>query len=217
MGSPPHTRGILLPVLIDVSTPRFTPAYAGNTNALDALRDTYQVHPRIRGEYQENTPFHPLRHGSPPHTRGIHAHKTRKLFDVGFTPAYAGNTVPQEINGEKHGVHPRIRGEYRNITSRTSYIVGSPPHTRGIPLPRPKSAEFPRFTPAYAGNTHNHYIIGACIWVHPRIRGEYVSDPRLVDEGSGSPPHTRGIQPLIQDFDRVLGFTPAYAGNTAVY
>ena len=51
LGSPPHTRGILLCKLRVVFAEGFTPAYAGNTGRLHGAEVVVGVHPRIRGEY----------------------------------------------------------------------------------------------------------------------------------------------------------------------
>ena len=51
--------------------------------------------------------------------------------------------------------------------------------------------------------------------VHPRIRGEYLKAMKKYHECLGSPPHTRGILFVMRHADAVLGFTPAYAGNTS--
>ena len=51
LGSPPHTRGILLCKLRVVFAEGFTPAYAGNTEVGYKAFLLAGVHPRIRGEY----------------------------------------------------------------------------------------------------------------------------------------------------------------------
>ena len=52
MGSPPHTRGIHLYVLIRALEEGITPAYAGNTDGMEESNARRMDHPRIRGEYQ---------------------------------------------------------------------------------------------------------------------------------------------------------------------
>ena len=91
--------------------------------------------------------------GSPPHTRGIRVDIPDPAYVQGFTPAYAGNTHKSLINPAYQEVHPRIRGEYRSRTAFSRGALGSPPHTRGIPILRPCIRNITRFTPAYAGNT----------------------------------------------------------------
>ena len=50
-GSPPHTRGIPVVPYMAPNSPRFTPAYAGNTPFDNSGFYKDEVHPRIRGEY----------------------------------------------------------------------------------------------------------------------------------------------------------------------
>ena len=72
---------------------------------------------------------------------------------MGFTPAYAGNTLERAVSDVGTEVHPRIRGEYRLRMADDLNTSGSPPHTRGIPAKRQIVKALTRFTPAYAGNT----------------------------------------------------------------
>ena len=113
-GSPPHTRGIL-PLKKRVNfAQRFTPAYAGNTAAGADVCRAYQVHPRIRGEYNMASLPEGTHEGSPPHTRGIPIQQENWLVIWRFTPAYAGNTPVPDTRKSSAKVHPRIRGEYEN-------------------------------------------------------------------------------------------------------
>ena len=73
-------------------------------------------------------------------------------------------------------------------------------------------------TPAHAGNTccptQKRNREPSRKWDHPRTRGEYKTQSRLIKSIRGSPPHTRGIPAGagIQTVRR--GITPAHAGNT---
>ena len=97
LGSPPHTRGILLGKGGGTQTYGITPAHAGNTifQLFDQLdkRD----HPRTRGEYLRSGEGTPFKKGSPPHTRGIRRVGKVFLCEDGITPAHAGNTFPRSI------------------------------------------------------------------------------------------------------------------------
>ena len=133
---------------------RFTPAYAGNTQADWPAAVPSWVHPRIRGEYPDAGRSLGSSLGSPPHTRGIQKTDQEIQTKVRFTPAYAGNTGIAIVITCRNQVHPRIRGEYFRDTFSDDFVPGSPPHTRGIPAFSP-SGRFPHgFTPAYAGNTN---------------------------------------------------------------
>ena len=50
-------------------------------------------------------------------------------------------------------VHPRSRGEYFSVLVPVIRDIGSPPLTRGIQDGTVETVDFPRFTPAHAGNT----------------------------------------------------------------
>lgn len=54
--------------------------------------------------------------------------------DAQFTPAYAGNTGSTPQTPHAPLVHPRIRGKHRGGITIVGRCMGSPPHTRGIPL-----------------------------------------------------------------------------------
>jgi len=72
-------------------------------------------------------------------------------------------------------VHPRIRGEYSKSSAMRPSISGSPPHTRGIPIPRRLRHHLAGFTPAFAGNTSVEPLGNPVPQVHPRFRGEYIT------------------------------------------
>ena len=152
-GSPPHTRGIhQTDGPADYST-GITPAHAGNTQVGRLPVGTVWDHPRTRGEYYFLHILFHERQGSPPHTRGIHNHCEVFLLLVGITPAHAGNTRPCPLCLCSVRDHPRTRGEYPSLVSRTSGRPGSPPHTRGIPAVIATHNRNEGITPAHAGNT----------------------------------------------------------------
>ena len=76
-----------------------------------------------------------------------------RLMKERITPSYEGNTnwsvyVP---GGAKD--HPLIRGEYQHFMLNFFNFLGSPPHTRGIPVWLGKSIVWFGITPSYEGNT----------------------------------------------------------------
>ena len=133
-----------------------------------------------------------------------------------FTPAYAGNTALRNAVRSPNWVHPRIRGEYYTMCLKRRRALGSPPHTRGIPVVRLQQIFIGGFTPAYAGNTSGLTPGDGAPMVHPRIRGEYLLQLILTLAVQGSPPHTRGIHVGPGTRKGYTGFTPAYAGNTTI-
>ena len=154
IGSPPHTRGIHRLIQGKRFLLGITPAYAGNTGGGDMLSSKYEDHPRIRGEYSPACERLRLTKGSPPHTRGILSVFLTRSFSNRITPAYAGNTSCDVKISDLFRDHPRIRGEYTPFFKKSFEKVGSPPHTRGIPIISTKSTATTRITPAYAGNTY---------------------------------------------------------------
>ena len=174
-GSSPHTRGTHVDSDILLSDPRFIPAYAGNAGKAHDSRLLQAVHPRIRGERRSATSTIWLYRGSSPHTRGTQEIIDDKRSSFRFIPAYAGNAHAQSGKRWSLLVHPRIRGERRNVPTTPAARSGSSPHTRGTrsrghdPLPSR------RFIPAYAGNAYRGSASFRCGPVHPRIRGERFS------------------------------------------
>ncbi|EFU77573.1 hypothetical protein HMPREF0381_0529 [Lachnoanaerobaculum saburreum DSM 3986] len=130
-------------------------------------------HPRIRGEHRKNDKKALTKSGSPPHTRGTRKATIKDYLLAGITPAYAGNTYPQFQIPSVSGDHPRIRGEHYQPFLNNTYILGSPPHTRGT-LGLAEGMEMARgITPAYAGNTLQIVLKAVASQDHPRIRGEH--------------------------------------------
>ena len=130
-GSPPHTRGRFSDKKWRRQASRFTPAYAGKIVPEKPTHSRRQVHPRIRGEDNQNVLANVKSMGSPPHTRGRSDLCLHFPDAHGFTPAYAGKICacrPTRLFSE---VHPRIRGEDSPAEMRKLRRAGSPPHTRG--------------------------------------------------------------------------------------
>ena len=110
-GSPPHTRGKVLPELLYPLCPGITPAHAGKRITPEAMERHRQDHPRTRGEKSRPLARHLQVLGSPPHTRGkeqinlVNANKTR------ITPAHAGKSCRTPSKCGYSRDHPRTRGE----------------------------------------------------------------------------------------------------------
>ena len=132
--------------------------------------------------------------GSSPHTRGARGLDHGDFQCCRIIPAYAGSTRHHPDRARPAADHPRIRGEHADPGSRTLYLEGSSPHTRGALRRRRPSSGPGRIIPAYAGSTPaptSHFPPNRD---HPRIRGEHDPLPRPARLG-------RGI-------------IPAYAGST---
>ena len=215
---------------------RFIPAYAGN--ALENIPAAFEltgssphtrgtparaiwkamvspVHPRIRGERPGYTATTAATAGSSPHTRGTLWLQLIHLPETRFIPAYAGNARPCARFRRSFPVHPRIRGERGIQGPPGPKGDGSSPHTRGTPSGAARARPGPRFIPAYAGNADFQGIRHFPAAVHPRIRGERFSLPRMSRAAPGSSPHTRGTQAGYPHERERRRFIPAYAGNAS--
>ena len=110
--------------------------------------------------------------------------------------------------------HPRLRGEYFELSLIVPSKVGSPPLARGIQGFAFRNAFETRITPACAGNTTACYSLRMLWKDHPRLRGEYSKNIILIKTEVGSPPLARGIQHNKRPIYGDTGITPACAGNT---
>ena len=70
------------------------------------------------------------------------------------------------------------------------------------------------FIPAYAGNSEGQSIRAGSETVHPRLRGELATD--TVSVTGGSSPLTRGTQQETFGARQRPRFIPAYAGNSRI-
>ena len=193
-GSSPHTRGAHGSSPLEGDAGRIIPAYAGSTLST-SWGGPHQV-------------------GSSPHTRGALDLLEILPPDDGIIPAYAGSTPTRRRRRRSWRDHPRIRGEHGAGIALSKRRVGSSPHTRGAPRPRPRRRRGDRIIPAYAGSTRARRRQCAAERDHPRIRGEH--SWRLTDamvEG-GSSPHTRGALRGAPGVGCAVRIIPAYAGST---
>ena len=131
LGSPPHTRGKVIPPSVRRATPRITPAYAGKRPAIRDSAATFWDHPRIRGEKWLPADGANDHEGSPPHTRGKDLANGIFSSCIRITPAYAGKSGCCGLCFRPDRDHPRIRGEKLFQVVCTTCTLGSPPHTRG--------------------------------------------------------------------------------------
>ena len=130
-----------------------TPAYAGKTAILSAIRTTRKKHPRVCGEdAQTQAPQIAIRE-TPPRMRGRHSALCMSLTTGRNTPAYAGKTLLPLAERLAVGKHPRVCGE--DFRGRVYAMGGkeTPPRMRGRPGSRVVHGMRSRNTPAYAGKT----------------------------------------------------------------
>ena len=146
-----------------------------------------------------------------------------------------GHTLIALVTAFTSAVHPHIRWAYKEGRTISETVVGSSPHTWGIPDIQPKQRSNVRFIPTYVGHTcagsastlraavhphirgayavaHQHYKLAA---VHPHIRGAYVNQHLAACGQNGSSPHTWGIRGRIPHSGASGRFIPTYVGHTA--
>ena len=97
--------------------------------------------------------------------------RTSKLCRI--TPAYAGNTRIKNILGGRKKDHPRLRGEHNFSIAALTFLLGSPPPTRGTQYHGFHVKPGMGITPAYAGNTKQIGEVKDDERDHPRLRGEH--------------------------------------------
>ena len=146
----------------------------------------------------------------------------RFFFGLGrITPAYAGSTRGRRHRLRVEGDHPRIRGEHTVFTMGSTWIVGSPPHTRGAPLRLSLASVGARITPAYAGSTPPAAASAPQPRDHPRIRGEahtlapvHPADGGITPAYAGSTHPSRKRRPPSPDHPRIRGEHSNASTNT---
>ena len=153
LGSSPRMRGTHLATGASAKTARFIPAYAGNTLNWTGRSWGMPVHPRVCGEHQIIVSNWMLISGSSPRMRGtLPEHRTADVSSR-FIPAYAGNTVDEDVLSHADAVHPRVCGEHDGGHMAFAAVGGSSPRMRGTQQVESDSPGLARFIPAYAGNT----------------------------------------------------------------
>ena len=132
---------------------------------------------------------------------------------IRITPAYAGKSLKRRMRQFGCQDHPRLCGEKRATSGRSSRSTGSPPPMRGKGEDRRNSATDNGITPAYAGKSRC-----GCRWRkklrdHPRLCGEKFRIHSFITCQPGSPPPMRGKDYTPHCVKCQEGITPAYAGK----
>ena len=105
-----------------------------------------------------------------------------------------GHTASGSSQPPPWPVHPHIRGAYGVVVQQGQTVIGSSPHTWGIPC--------------IAWQTKTTTT------VHPHIRGAYSLCVHRAPGSSGSSPHTWGIPLTIRNRPGADRFIPTYVGHT---
>ena len=173
-GSPPRMRGKVVVSRNLCLFSGITPAYAGKSEVSKYASKPAEDHPRVCGEKANAKRERHAALGSPPRMRGKAARPRAAPERPGITPAYAGKRSAVHTWDTRPWDHPRVCGEKKSTSEKSTCKTGSPPRMRGKDLlvatpgqkqpgspPRMRGKaeaglvqrELPGITPAYAGKS----------------------------------------------------------------
>ena len=112
IGSSPLTWGTPRQPAVDSAPWRFIPAYAGNSLPVTQHLTLDPVHPRLRGELSYWRGIELTEPGSSPLTRGTPAFPDSSITSNRFIPAYAGNSLKQDIEHLTNSSKDFLSGKY---------------------------------------------------------------------------------------------------------
>ena len=94
-------------------------------------------------------------------------------FNERITSTYVENTGRAVFFGNIRKDHLHIRGEYKQTQLKTTFYMGSPPHTWRIHITNSISGSVTGITSTYVENTFAYHGVHDSTWDHLHIRGEY--------------------------------------------
>ena len=194
VGSSPRGRGTHNSLFAGRLSPRFIPAWAGNTQIVLVWIARTTVHPRVGGEHSGRLATDNTYRGSSPRGRGTLGCGHLPYPGHRFIPAWAGNTSRWRPGCRSTSVHPRVGGEHHGHPSASVHVIGSSPRGRGTPTGKARLQWRGGFIPAWAGNTN------PCT--------------RDLGQELGSSPRGRGTHTPPGRARARRRFIPAWAGNT---
>ena len=134
-----------------------------------------------------------------------------------FIPTPVGNSSRIGSGRRTAAVHPRTRGELYRVVFTRPRRSGSSPHPWGTQNMDKIRRLKDRFIPAPVGNSGPACIATNRGSVHPRTRGELVSDLLVLYRDDGSSPHLWGTPGGGGMSYRYARFIPAPAGNSGAW
>ena len=183
-----------------------------NTSAPMA-RNTFSVHPHVRGDGLLLAPV--IRHtaGSPPRAWGRRLPQVRSHTRPRFTPTCVGTASAGVRPGVSAAVHPHVRGDGTAAIHSLLRISGSPPRAWGRRLGVALDVGSGRFTPTCVGTARECSDGCFPMPVHPHVRGD--GSPRYGNfrATAGSPPRAWGRLGLVRFRVVNLRFTPTCVGT----
>ena len=216
-GSSPLARGLHSLTPRSPTVAGIIPARAGFTLLITTLKNAYKDHPRSRGVYRDRSVSRVAGRGSSPLARGLQRPSHLRVGGARIIPARAGFTLPWTVELSCRRDHPRSRGVYRTSPTGAAARWGSSPLARGLPGVLIISASTVGIIPARAGFT----ATCARAWKpgadHPRSRGVYEHDIKMMDNADGSSPLARGLRDRRAGHHRRHRIIPARAGFTRIF
>ena len=192
VGSSPHGRGTCPSAGTKRIAKRGIPAWAGNIRRGRSSPPCRPGHPRMGGEHPTRKNTKRRCCGSSPHGRGTFCRHRRIRRRFRVIPAWAGNIRGQAAMPCVRTGHPRMGGEHRTMTAKTSIPGGSSPHGRGTLSGLVAFRTRERVIPAWAGNMAAITPRKAARTGHPRMGGEHIFGHHHQAHPYGSSPHGRG-------------------------
>ena len=191
------------------------PARAGFTLHSRTTRPSIRDHPRSRGVYLKVSERAKSIRGSSPLARGLRRTSAPNNGPSGIIPARAGFTLCVVYCLCTMRDHPRSRGVYETALAEILEHQGSSPLARGLRYYYLRWRCAGGIIPARAGFTRPRLRRVRIGQDHPRSRGVYPPQARIVSTQTGSSPLARGLLvTLIFTFIR-WRIIPARAGFTA--
>ena len=191
------------------------PARAGFTDAPPGPHCRRADHPRSRGVYRLIANPFGFGIGSSPLARGLLATLKESGVEFGIIPARAGFTKRRGRTGTARTDHPRSRGVYKLLPTRSPTTAGSSPLARGLRSLEQDADTVTRIIPARAGFTTGITACRRRCADHPRSRGVYSPRSRSPVLSSGSSPLARGLRSGADGQERPVRIIPARAGFTS--
>ena len=191
------------------------PARAGFTDAPPGPHCRRADHPRSRGVYRLIANPFGFGIGSSPLARGLLATLKESGVEFGIIPARAGFTKRRGRTGTARTDHPRSRGVYKLLPTRSPTTAGSSPLARGLRSLEQDADTVTRIIPARAGFTTGITACRRRCADHPRSRGVYAIVNEREEPIEGSSPLARGLLGASDRHRLTRRIIPARAGFTS--
>ena len=215
-GSAPRVRGTVRAPAPRETTPRFSPACAGNRRRYRPVGRWCAVQPRVCGEQDAPPALAPGGAGSAPRVRGTGQSCRGATRCVRFSPACAGNRHQHSAWARAPAVQPRVCGEQHRRETSHQNGGGSAPRVRGTERHGAQAVGWDRFSPACAGNSKSLNLFNSACTVQPRVCGEQGFGRQPASSVSGSAPRVRGTGTCSLTVVPGERFSPACAGNRLI-